>query len=98
MYIDGQYYPKDLKSIEETCNATPIPTLTNIVIQQRGYLSIKNPKTWKQYIAIHHPVRKNIYIIKNTMNWHTHPIITILRKHNHKRIPPPLEDDLLQTT
>lgn len=39
------YTQKDLKKyIEETCNAAPIHTLTNITIQQGGYLSHKKPQ------------------------------------------------------
>ena len=44
MYTNGQYHPNFLKNIKETCNTTPIPTLTNKTTQQGDYLPRKTPK------------------------------------------------------
>ena len=52
------------RTIKETCNATLIPTLTNITNQQGGYLPKKLQKKWKKHIATYNLVRKTIYIIK----------------------------------
>ena len=56
------------KTIENTCSATSIPTLTNRASQQGGFLPRKLQKIWKKYIKTYHLIRKVIYITNNTRN------------------------------
>jgi hypothetical protein len=62
-------------SIEKTCKATPIPTLTTRTTQQGGFLPRKLSKTWKKHLNTYHLIRKTIYIVKNNPHWQNHPIL-----------------------
>jgi hypothetical protein len=68
-------------NIQDTCSAPPLPVLTNHTSQQGGFLPRKLQKKWKKYFSIYHLIRKAIYLIKNTPNWSTHPIIEELKNH-----------------
>jgi hypothetical protein len=46
-------------SIENTCKAAPIPTLTNRTTQQGGFLPRKLSKEWKKHLDTYHLIRKN---------------------------------------
>ena len=82
------------EKIENTCSATPIPTLTNRISRQGGFLPRKLQKIWKKHIKTYHLIRKGIYVTNNNINWRTHPIMHELNNHNHISIPPPPNDDL----
>ena len=77
------------QTIEETCSAAPIPPLTNRTAKQGGFLPRKLARQWKKHIATYHLIRKTIYITKNNPNWLTHPILDIIRNHQHVQIPNP---------
>ena len=74
---------------QDTCSAPPLPDLTNRTAQQGGFLPRKLQKKWKNHLSTYHLIRKAIYLIKNTPNWQTHPIIAELHNHTHTPIPPP---------
>ena len=76
-------------TIEKTCKATPMPTLTNRTAQQGGFLPRKLSKEWKKHLVTYHLIRKTIYIVKNNPQWQTHPIINEIRNHQHVQIPHP---------
>ena len=78
-----------LQTIEETCSATPIPSLTTRTTQQRGFLPRKLARQWKKYLLTYHLIRKTIYITKNDPNWLTHPILYEIHNHQHVHIPNP---------
>ena len=42
-----------------------------------------------QYLSTYHLIRKAIYLIKNSSQWSTHPIIEELKNHTQVNIPPP---------
>ena len=48
-------------TIEKSCKATPIPTLTNRTAQQGGFLPRKLSKEWKKHLDTYHLIRKTIY-------------------------------------
>ena len=76
-------------TIEKTCKAAPIPTLTNRTSQQGGFLPRKLSKEWKKHLDTYHLIRKTIYIAKNNPHWQTHPILNEIRNHQHVQIPYP---------
>ena len=76
-------------TIEITCKATPIQTLTNRTAQQGGFLPRKLSKEWKKQLETYHLIRKTIYIAKNNPQWQTHPILNEIRNHQHVQIPYP---------
>ena len=82
------------KTIENTCSATLIPTLTNRTSRQGSFLPRKLQKIWKKHIKTYHLIRKGIYVANNNINWCTHPIMDELNNHNHINILPPPNDDL----
>jgi hypothetical protein len=75
--------------IQETCNAPPIPNLTNRTTQQGGFLPRKLQKKWKKHLHTYHLIRKAIHLTKTFPIWQTHPIIEELQNHTHVTIPPP---------
>jgi hypothetical protein len=75
--------------IQDTCSAPPLPNLTNRTAQQGGFLPRKLKKNLKNYLSTYHLIRKAIYLIKNSSNWTTHPIIEELKNHTQVVIPPP---------
>jgi hypothetical protein len=83
------------KTIEDTCTAPPIPTLTNQTSKQGGYLPRKLQIKWKKELSTYHIIRKAIKTITQNTNWRTHPILTNLQKHQLVEIPNPPNDPLL---
>jgi hypothetical protein len=83
------------KTIEDTCIAPPIPTLTNQTSKQGGYLPRKLQKQWKNELSTYHIIRKTIKFTTEDTNWRTHPILTNLQNHQHAKIPNPPNDPLL---
>jgi len=75
--------------IQDTCSAAPLPDLTSRTAQQGGFLPRKLQKKWKNHLSTYHLIKKTIYIIKNTPNWQTHPILEELINHTQTFIPPP---------
>ena len=75
------------ETIENTCSAAPIPTLTNRASRQGDFLPKKLQKIWKKHIKTYHLIRKGIYVTNNNINWRTHPIMHELNNHNHISIP-----------
>ena len=84
-----QIIQKISETIKNTCSMAPLPTLTNITIQQGGFLPRKLQKIWKNQINTYHLIRKAIYTTKNIANSRTHSIINELNNHTHINIPPP---------
>jgi hypothetical protein len=78
--------------IQNTCTTHPIQSLTQRTTHQGGYLSIKLQKQWKKHLSTYHLIRKAIYILQNTPNWTTHPLILQLHTYPHTQIPPPPND------
>ena len=76
-------------TIQNTCSAPPLPILTQRTTQQGGFLPRKLQKQWKNHLSTYHLTRKAIYLIKNSPNWPTHPIIDELKNHTQVDIPPP---------
>jgi hypothetical protein len=56
------------KTIEDTCIAPPIPTLTNLTSKQGGYLPRKLQKLWKRELSTYHTIRKAIKITTQDTN------------------------------
>jgi hypothetical protein len=56
------------KTIEDTCTAPPIPTLTNQTSKQGGYLPRKLQKQWKKELSTYHTIRKAIKTITQNTN------------------------------
>jgi hypothetical protein len=83
------------KTIEDTCTAPPIPTLTNQASKQGGFLPRKLQKQWKKELSTYHIIRKAIKIVTQNINWRTHNIITSLQNHQHTKIPNLPNDPLL---
>ena len=46
-------------------------------------------KNEKKHLSTYHPIRKAIYITKTIPLWQNHPVIEVLKNHNHITIPPP---------
>jgi hypothetical protein len=76
-------------TIQTTCSAPLLPTLTHTTNRLGGFLPRKPQKTWKKLIATHHLIRKIINIVKNNPQWHLHPILQTLSNHPHIQLPPP---------
>jgi hypothetical protein len=85
------------KIIVDTCSALPIPTLTNLMAKQGGYLPRKLQKLWKKELSTYHIIRKTIKIMSQDTNWRTHPLITNIQNHPHATIPNPPNDPTLVT-
>jgi hypothetical protein len=83
------------KTIEDTCTAPPIPTLTNQTSKQGGYLPRKLQKQWKKELSTYHTIRKAIKTITQNTNWRNHPAITNLQNHHLAEIPNPPNDPIL---
>lgn len=73
---------KNSNKIQDTCNAPPIPELTNRTSHQGGFLQRKLQKNGKN--LLHLPLNQKRNLPKqNFPNWRTHPIIEILKNHTH---------------
>jgi hypothetical protein len=83
------------KTIEDTCTAPPIPTLTNQTSKQGGYIPRKLQKQWKKELSTYHIIRKAIKTTTQETNWRTHPILTNIHNHQLVEIPNPPNDPLL---
>jgi hypothetical protein len=83
------------KTIENTCTAPPILTLTHQTSKQGGYLPRKLQKKWKKELSTYHIIRKAIKTITQDINWRTHPTLTNLQNHQFADIPNPPNDPLL---
>ena len=86
---------KNSDNIQDTCSAPPLQDLTNRTSQQGGFLPRKLKKKWKKYLSTYHLIRKAIYLIKDSPNWPTHPIIEELKNHTQVNIPPPQTKNLI---
>ena len=58
-------------------------------ITTRWFSTKKTPKKWRNYLSTYHLIRKVIYLVKNSPNWLTHPMIEELKDHTQVVIPPP---------
>jgi hypothetical protein len=76
-------------TIERTCQADPLPTLTSRTSQQGGFLPRKLAKTWQRCLHTYHLIRKTIYIVQHDPFWQTHPILNHIRNYPHANIPHP---------
>jgi hypothetical protein len=83
------------KTVEDTCTAPPIPTLTNQTSKQGGFLPKKLQKQWKKKLSTYHTIKKAIKIITQDTNWRTHIIIINLQNNQHTKIPNPPNDPTL---
>jgi hypothetical protein len=76
-------------TIEKTCQAYPLPTLTSRTSQQGGFLPRKLAKEWQRCLQTYHLIRKTIYIVLHDPLWQTHPILNHIRNYPHAQIPHP---------
>jgi hypothetical protein len=77
------------ETIEKTCKADPLPSLTNRTSQQDGFLPRKLPREWKRHLNTYHLNRKAIYIAQHDPHWQAHSILNNIRNHQHVNIPHP---------
>jgi hypothetical protein len=77
------------ETIEKTCKADPLPSLTNRAPQQGGFLPRKLAREWKRHLNTYHLIRKVIYRAQHDPHWQTHPILNDIRNHQHINIPHP---------
>ena len=80
---------KILETIERTCQADPLPNLTNRTSQQGGILPRKLAREWTRHLNTYHLVRKIIYIAQHDPLWQTYPILNDIKNHQHTTIPHP---------
>jgi hypothetical protein len=77
------------ETIVKTCQADPLPNLTNRTSQQGGFLPRKLAREWQRHLNTYHLIRKTIYIAQHDPMWQTHPILNDIRNHKHISIPHP---------
>jgi hypothetical protein len=63
------------ETIVKTCQADPLPNLTNRTSQQGGFLPRKLAKEWQRHLNTYHLIRKTIYIAQHDPMWQAHPIL-----------------------
>ena len=80
---------KILETIEKTCQADPLPNLTNRTSQQGGFLPRKLAKVWQRYLNTYHLIWKTIYIVQHDPLWQAHPILNDIRNHQYTSISHP---------
>jgi hypothetical protein len=66
---------KVTETIHNTSMAPPIPQLTNNTNRLGGFLPRKLQQKWEKLIAMHHLIRKTIYIVKTEPKGRNHPIL-----------------------
>ena len=76
-------------TLEKTCQADPLPILTNRTSQQGGFLPRKLAKTWQRHLNTYHLIRKTIYIVQSDPHWQAHSILNDIRNHQYTNIPHP---------